>query len=362
MVKLNEDALKPHVIEHLKKNGKQFMKNAFLYMITHGVNPNKVKELFEKLMGANDRFYELKSLDLEKIGGAFTDQEIILLLKLQRHVQNKGSMADWKRYKKQKVPAGLDIDHVDAGGVQAEWQFVPGAADDKVLLYYHGGGGCLFSPATHRILTVDIAMKAKVAVLSVDYRLLPEHTINDALEDCIRAYKWLIDRGIKPKNIIMGGDSAGGSLALVTLLQLRDAGLALPGCAVCISPVVDNDFTSEAVLANFTSDPSLGTNGTVVFFTNIHQKFPKEDIEKLTPIKASLKGLPPMLVQATTTEMLFDGCKRLVLKAKADGTQAELQYWEGLTHDFQIGGMNYYPEASEASENIATFIRGRLNT
>ncbi len=356
MVKLNESALKPYVNDYCKMDLKRTRKNAALYMITHFMNITKFLKLMAKVVAATDRFVETKNMNLEQIGGALTDKEAFTLLRVIRYTVEKAGKDELKKY---KVPAGVKIEQVDAGGVPAEWQTVPGASEEKILLYYHGGGFCLMSPATHRILTIDLALKTKMKVLSVDYRMLPEHTPMDIMADGISVYKWLLSRDFKPENIIIGGDSAGGGIILFALLKLRDEGVMMPRATVCLSPVADFNMADEKLLQNVATDPVLGTSGIMMLFMNLLRSIPKE-LEKILPLNASLKGLPPMLFQATTTEMLFTHSKRMVERAKADGVQAELQAWDGLIHDFQAAGLNYFPEAKEATAKIADFILKRF--
>ncbi len=359
MVVLIKSALKPHVNEFLKMDFKRSIKYVGWYLITRFVSISKLKAVMGKLLAANDRLYQTKTMDLEKISGVLTDNEISLILKAYRYSTKKVGKDEWKKY---KAPAGLRIEPVDAGGVPAEWQILPGAAEDKVLLYFHGGGFCLLSPATHRPLTVEIAKQTKVKVLSVDYRMLPEHTVQNMLDDCLNAYKWLLARGVKPGNIIVGGDSAGGFITLALLKLVRDAGLPVPGGAVCISPPAATDITGEGSMKNFTTDPTLGTSGLYILFTNLFKNIPKTLTDGLSPLNASLKGWPPLLFQVTTCEILYDHSKRVVEKAKADGVPAELQAWDGMIHVFQLFGINYFPEAKEAIAKIAAFINDRLKS
>jgi acetyl esterase/lipase len=352
-VTLNESALQPYVNDFLKMDAKRTMKNGLVFMITHGVSLSRFKKLMAKLMAANDRFYQQKTMDFEKIDAVLADKDKAMLVKFFRYVKNKNNMGDVKKF---KIPAGVKIDRVDADGVPAEWQIVPGASEDKVLLYYHGGGFFLSSPATHRALTIDIALQAKIKVLSVDYRLFPECTPEEMKEDGMRAYKWLLAQGIKPENIIIGGDSAGGGITLRTLLTLRDDGIQLPAGAVCISAIACSDLTDEPVMENLPTDAIFGTSGALILFGNMSPFFSDQD----TPLNASLTGLPPLLFQATTCEMLFDHSRRMVEKAKEDGVEAELQSWDGLIHDFQLLGINYFPEAKKAIANIATFINNNV--
>jgi acetyl esterase/lipase len=357
MVELNTSVLKPHVNEFLKMDLKRTLKNAAWYLITRGISISKFKALMGKVLAANDRGYQMRTVDLEKAGAVLTDKEIMTLIKVYRYTGMKAGKEEWKKY---KAPAGLKIDRVDAGGVPAEWQTLPGAAEDKVLLYFHGGGFCLLSPATHRPFTVEIAKQGRVKVLSVDYRLMPENSFQDMLSDCLAAYKWLLASGVKPGNVIIGGDSGGGFITLRLLSSLQGAGLPFPGGAVCISPMVSFDLGDEAMWKNFQTDPIIGTSGIAMVFLNIWKAIPNSLKESPDPLKSSLKGWPPLLVQATTCEMIFDQCQRLVEKAKAAGVPAELQAWDGMIHVFEVFGYNHFPEAKEATTKIAAFINESL--
>src|SRR4051812_20893310 len=156
------------------------------------------------------------------------------------------------------LPVGDDITvtAVDAGGVPAEWDDAPGAAPDRVVLYLHGGGYIMGSPVTHRKLAGDISRASRARVLVIDYRLAPEHPMPAAIDDAVVAYRWLLST-VAPGSIAVAGDSAGGGLAVSTLLALRDAGEPPPGAGVCISPWVD--FTGEAasITTRAEADPML---------------------------------------------------------------------------------------------------------
>ncbi len=128
---------------------------------------------------------------------------------------------------------------VNANGVKAEWITAKNAAPDRVIMYLHGGGYVMGSIDTHRELVARLSKAAQARGLAIDYRLAPENPFPAAVDDSITVYRWLLAQGYKPERIVIAGDSAGGGLAVSTLLALRDLGASLPAAAVCISPWVD---------------------------------------------------------------------------------------------------------------------------
>ena len=142
-------------------------------------------------------------------------------------------------------PTGVTCTAVDAGGVPAQWLTPQGAANDRVLMYVHGGGYVMMSAETHRKMVGHIAKATGCRALNVDYRLAPEHPHPAAVTDAVTAYRWLLAQGIKPQAIAIAGDSAGGGLCLATALKLRDMGVPLPAALVPISPWTDMEGTGE---------------------------------------------------------------------------------------------------------------------
>ncbi|MEM2134165.1 MAG: alpha/beta hydrolase [Candidatus Freyarchaeota archaeon] len=308
--------------------------------------------LWQKLMEGNERFFRREGT-IEDLYNWLTKDEMLFLTRLFRYAFNYAADMDQKRH---PIPKEVKIEKVDADGVPAEWQTVPGAKKDRVLLYFHGGGMVLGSPNTHRILTVTLGQLTKMRVLSVDYRLAPEHPHPAQLEDCTKAYKWLLSKGIKPKNIVIAGDSAGGNLTLTTLLKLRDEGIPLPAGAVCLSPATDWTGSDESFFENAKTDPVLADVGLFWWIPAFLGGADPSD-PLISPIYGDLKGLPPLLVQASTSEMLFGGCKRLVERAKRAGVNATLQTWKDMPHVFQSFGLYDLPEAKEAIAKIGEFIQ-----
>ena len=312
--------------------------------------------LWQKLMDGNERFFKREGTVDDLLAWAYdylTEEEMLFFAKLFRFAFETAANSEQKRY---PIPKDVKVESVDAGGVPAEWQTVPGAREDRVLLYFHGGGMVLGSPNSHRVFTVHLGQLTKMRVLSVDYRLAPEYPYPAQLEDCTAAYKWLLSTGIKPENIVIAGDSAGGNLTLTTLVKLRNDGIPLPAGGVCLSPATDWANSDESFFENAETDPVLADIGLFWWIPAFLAGADPGD-PLVSPVYADLKGLPPLLLQASTSEMLFSGCKRLVDQAKAAGVNVTLQTWEGMPHVFQSFGLHVLPEAKEAIAKIGKFVQ-----
>src|SRR5579863_294237 len=155
------------------------------------------------------------------------------------------------------VARDVKCEAVSAGGVPAEWIAAPGAIADRVILYLHGGGYVLGSINTHRAMIARIARASNARALAIDYRLAPEHPFPAAVDDAAGAYKWLLTQGYKPAKIVIAGDSAGGGLALATLLALRDSGQPMPAGCVPISPWTDLEGTGDSIRNKAAKDPMV---------------------------------------------------------------------------------------------------------
>jgi acetyl esterase/lipase len=247
---------------------------------------------------------------------------------------------------------------VDAGGVRAEWIVPPGAAAERVLLYLHGGGYVLCSVSTHRDLISRIARAAGMRALGVDYRLAPEHPFPAAVEDATAAYRWLISHGTAPERIAIAGDSAGGGLTLASLVALRDAGDPLPAGAVCLSPWVDLEGIGASHTTKAAVDPFVSKEMTQFLAQQyLGGRDPRTPLA--APLYADLHGLPPLLIQVGTAEILFDDATRIADRAKAAGVQVSLDVWDDMIHVWQLFAP-LLPEGQQAIERIGAFIREHM--
>jgi monoterpene epsilon-lactone hydrolase len=256
----------------------------------------------------------------------------------------------------QMFPLAPDVTHqsVDAGGVPAEWVGVPESRADRVILYLHGGGYVIGSPNTHRELASRIARATQARALVIDYRLAPEHPFPAAVEDATAAYRWLVGTGVSSSRIAIAGDSAGGGLTLATLLALRDARQPLPAAGVCMSPWTDLEGTGASAQPGGADDPLLDLAGLREMGAHYASASPRDPLA--APLYASFRGLPPLLIQVGTRELLLDDSTRVAAKAKAEGVDVTLEAWDGLIHVWQLFGPNV-PESEQAVARIGEFAR-----
>ncbi|MCH8499837.1 MAG: alpha/beta hydrolase [Marinobacter sp.] len=222
------------------------------------------------------------------------------------------------------------------------------------LLYLHGGAYIIGSPATHRGLTGHLAKATGYQVFCIDYRLAPEHPFPAALDDAVAAYQALLAEGYAPGSISIAGDSAGGGLTLALALRLRDEGLPLPASLVALSPWVD---ISNSELDTLADEPVLQTRWTSNAAT-LYRAEVAVDHPYVSPIHGNLTGLPPLLVQVGSDEVLLRDAQRLADKARKQGVTTTLEIYNGLWHVFQIhaGPMTRANEAIRAAaEHIKAY-------
>jgi epsilon-lactone hydrolase len=255
-----------------------------------------------------------------------------------------------------RIPPGWRLRPSTAPGLDGEWiEPDGGAMPGRTLLYLHGGGYFFCSPETHRSITVALATQAEARVFSLDYRLAPEHPFPAAIEDAVAAYRALVAEGIPAAHIVIGGDSAGGGLALATLLSLRAAGDTLPAGAILFSPWTDLAGTGETLVSNDRSDVMFHGKGIIAAAANYLGTTPATD-PLASPCYADLAGLPPLFVQASGAEVLLSDSTRLIDKAKAAGVSVESEIWPKLPHVWQIFSP-FVPEARAALAKAADFLR-----
>jgi acetyl esterase/lipase len=256
------------------------------------------------------------------------------------------------------VPEGIVVEQVESAPVPMEWVYAKDASKDKVLLYFHGGAYVVESAKSRRPLEAAISTAAGVRILSIDYRMAPEHPFPAAVEDAIQAYNWLLEKGYKPGSIALGGDSAGGGLALAAILALREEKAKLPGAAVLLSPWTDLTMESESIAANQDTDIPL----SVDWIKSMAKAYAgKTDLKhpQVSPLFSDPTGLPPLLVQAGSAEMLLDDSKGFAEKAHEAGVDVSLQVFKGMWHVFQAYGSSV-TESGKAISEIGEFLKKHL--
>jgi acetyl esterase/lipase len=254
--------------------------------------------------------------------------------------------------------SGVKVVPVERGSPRGEW-VVPKKADDAVLLYLHGGGWFMGSPQTHRALVGSLAKEAGVRALSLDYRLAPEHPYPAAIDDGVAAYEWLLANHLDPGRLVVGGDSAGGNLALALLVRLRDAGRPLPAGAVLLSPATDLTLAGASHRTRKTVDPYFADADIEPMVTRYVAGADRLD-PCVSPLHADLRGLPPMLVHVGDHEILLDDAVGLCERAGTAGVEARLVVWPGMMHVFHVFAP-FLPEARRANREIGEFIRAQVD-
>lgn len=261
---------------------------------------------------------------------------------------------------------GVRVEPVDAGGRPAESVMPSNDEPVGTFLYVHGGAFVIGSPRIYRNQSSRLALASGMRVLTLDYRLAPEHPFPAGLDDCVAAYRWLLAQGEQPEQIVVAGDSAGGNLVLATMLRLRDAHDPLPAAGVLISPWVDLECGGETMVTNADSR-HLAQRESLL--ENAAQYLAGHDPRDplASPLHAELSDLPPLLIQVAGDETLLDDARMLAERARDAGVETTLEIWDGMIHEWHLLAAllppdEPLPDADEALERVADFARTHLAT
>jgi monoterpene epsilon-lactone hydrolase len=253
-----------------------------------------------------------------------------------------------------KLAPDVRCQPVDAGGVPAEWVTTPESDKERAICYLHGGGYVVGSIISNRDMASRLARAARARVLSIGYRLAPENPFPAAVEDSVASYRWLISQGISPSQVVIAGGSAGGGLAIATLLVLRDAGETLPAAAIAVSPWVDMECIGESMVTKAKIDPFIQRDHLLAMTKSyLGDTDPRNPL--VSPIYADMTRLPPLLIQVGTAEVLFDDAKRLAERAKSAGVEVVLEPWEDMIHMWHSFAA-MLPEGQQATDRIGEFV------
>jgi epsilon-lactone hydrolase len=256
------------------------------------------------------------------------------------------------------VPDDVLVTEVDAGGVPAHWLAAPGVDSGRVLLFLHGGGFEFGLVRSDGELAARLGRASGMRVLFPEYRLAPEHPFPAAIDDVLGAWRWLRSgQALGARSIAVAGDSAGGGLAVALLVATRDAGEALPAAAVLMSPTVDLTSSGASMTERADQDP-VSTPAMLRQFAADYLAGADPKTPLASPLFAQLAGLPPLLVQVGTADLLLSDSERLAAAAAETGVDVTLEIGEGLPHVYQL--MLGTPEAAEATERIGKFLRTRV--
>lgn len=259
---------------------------------------------------------------------------------------------------KEPLPEGTKIEPMELGGVFCERISVGAVLEDAVCLLPHGGGYVAGNCVTHRKMAAHFSMRTGLAVVLPDYRLAPEHPFPAGLNDTLAVYGALREGGIKPKRIILLGDSAGGGMALALMLALRDGEQELPRAAILLSPWTDIEAKLPSYEMNRSVDPSIAPEDLRVCGEQyVGSESPINPY--ISPVHADLTGLPPTYIQVGALEVMLDDSVVLTKRARQFGVKCDLEVWPGLWHVWQ-SNVPSLPEANEAMDKIGAYARKAL--
>jgi monoterpene epsilon-lactone hydrolase len=202
------------------------------------------------------------------------------------------------------------------------------------ILYCHGGGYVVGNLSTHRALVAELALASHCDALLFDYRLAPEHPFPAGLDDALRAYRYLLEN-YRADQIVLAGDSAGGGLALALMMRLRNEGMPLPAGALLMSPYADLTFSGNSIWERADREVVIDPAFMPLWAEWYSAGHPK-DHPLISPLFGDYTGLPPMLIQVGTDEVLLDDSVRVAEKARAAGVKVELEQWPGMFHVWQF--------------------------
>ncbi|MBX3412925.1 MAG: alpha/beta hydrolase [Pirellulales bacterium] len=243
------------------------------------------------------------------------------------------------------------------GGVAGEWIGSDNTIPGRILLYLHGGAYVIGSVAGYRELVLRLATACAARAFAVDYRLAPEHPFPAAVDDAVAAYRGLLESGVEPRRIAIAGDSAGGGLTLATLVALRDSGISLPGAGVLLSPWVDLECRGESMTTRGAVDPMI-LRDPLLQMASMYLAGADPRTPLASPLYADLAGLPPLLIQVGTCEMLFDDSTRIAARAEKAGLDVRCTIYEEMIHVWHLFPL--LDGTRRAIAEIGQFVNDRL--
>jgi epsilon-lactone hydrolase len=244
----------------------------------------------------------------------------------------------------QPLPADVTVTAAALGGVPTAEITVDGIEPRHVVLYFHGGVYAMGDAFLAADLASQVGRRTDAKVISVDYRLAPEHPYPAAVDDALAAYEALLENGIAPSDIALAGESAGGGLAIATLVNARDHGLPLPTAAFVMSPYADLTLAGTSIETKHEVDPLLSREALQARIPD-YTSGQDAALGLISPVFADLSGLPPLIVQVGSHEVLLDDAVRLARQAASADVEVTLDVTPQVPHVFQA----YYPILDEAA-------------
>ncbi len=255
------------------------------------------------------------------------------------------------------VADDVTCEAVDCDGVPGEWSQVPGSDPSRVLLFFHGGGYCSGSILSHRRMVSEAGRAARMRTLAIGYRLAPDHPYPAAHEDAMAAWRFLRRQGIAAENIAVGGDSAGGNLAITLINRLRAAGEALPACAWLISPWTDLTMSGATLDTKDAVDPLIHRAYLEELADAYAASADRRD-PLISPLFADLHGFPPTLIQVGSAETLLADATRFAAAAGAADVDVTLEIWPHMIHAWPLWNAKL-EDGRRALASAGEFIRAR---
>lgn len=253
----------------------------------------------------------------------------------------------------EKIPADINIEKVDIDGINGEWIRPDRETDDRIIFYIHGGGFISGDCNSHRGHMVKLANATGKSILQFNYRLAPEHPYPAAIDDCVIAYQWLIDQGYQGSQIVVGGESAGGSLTLALMHRIEIAELEKPLKCFSISPVTDLSCKAKSFEDNWKKDIAPYNSWTI--WTQYYVGQAAYNKPDLSPHFADVKKHPPLLLIVGTHEIHYDDCVAYASKCKEAGATVDFYQWSNMVHAFPLMSP-LFKEARDAYKVIVDYI------
>jgi len=287
----------------------------------------------------------LKNIIDAKLKNPYTENKTID--QLRKETEDAGN--------KIPLPKNTKFKRVSIGNVDAEWITCGEVETDKIFMFMHGGGYYRGSIAATRATVARISAEAKARCLSIEYRLAPEYPFPAAIDDTYTAYNWLLKEGVKPKNIIVSGQSAGGGLCLALLLKLKEKKILQPRGAVALSPWTDLTQSGNTMKINADIDPVISKK-YLDRMANLYLAKTPNISPLASPLYGELSGLPPLLVQVGSAETMLDDSRRFVQKAKEAKVDVQIEVWKDMFHGWHSSA-HILKDGENAIKNIGLFCR-----
>jgi len=257
------------------------------------------------------------------------------------------------------VAPDVTLTAVDINGLPGEWSIVPGSDRSRVLLFFHGGGYCSGSITSHRRMVSEAGRAGGVRTLAIDYRLAPENPFPAAFDDAVTAWHFLRRQGIAAKHIAIGGDSAGGGLSLAVALKLRDIQEDLPACLWLVSPWTDLTMSGSTVITKEAVDPLIHKG----YLCELADAYLAGAVDRrdprVSPLFATLTGMPSMLIQVGSAETLLDDAVRLAGAAGEADVPVTLEVWPQMIHAWHLWN-SHLESGRQALSSAGSFMRKHL--